>query len=130
MAGALDTSVLGLNNAGDFVGNLVAGDGSSQAFISLSGSVTTYSVPGAILTASCQLNSSNESVGYYADSTGITHGFARNPTGLLRLPVDPPGSTGTILFGNNDHRSIVGRYSDSAGVTHGLYIPRQGQTNS
>jgi len=38
----------------------------------------------------------------------------------LQFPIDPAGSTGTILFGNNDRNWIVGRYSDSAGATHGL----------
>ncbi len=44
--------------------------------------------------------------------------------GRLHLPIDPVGSTGTILFGINDKGRIVGRYSDSAGVTHGLiFVP-------
>ena len=32
------------------------------------------------------------------------------------------GSTGTILFGNNDSNWVVGRYTDAAGVTHGLFF--------
>jgi hypothetical protein len=38
----------------------------------------------------------------------------------LVFPVDPPGSTGTILFGINDKRWMVGRFADSTGATHGL----------
>ncbi|MGH8094359.1 MAG: hypothetical protein ACREIF_12945 [Chthoniobacterales bacterium] len=120
--GALSTLVLGLNNAGDFVGNITASDGSSPAFISLGGNVTTFSAPGATFTAAYQLNSSGQAVGYYVDSSSISHGFARNQAGAIRYPLDPPGTTGTIVFGFNDQDAIVGRYSDSAGATHGLYI--------
>ena len=43
------------------------------------------------------------------DSDGTVHG-----------PIDPVGSTGTILFGNNNGNLIVGRYSDANGATHGI----------
>ena len=55
----------------------------------------------------------------------------------MHAPIDPVGSTGTILFGNtvfrhNQHRRhdlnvMVGRYTDAAGTTHGiLFNPLQG----
>jgi len=44
----------------------------------------------------------------------------------LTFPIDPAGSTGTILFGNNDSNWVVGRYSDASGVTHGLFFMTPG----
>src|SRR5438045_1257231 len=66
-----------------------------------------------------QLNASNQFVGYYTDSGAINHGFYLDNGGTLRFPVDPDGSTGTILFGLNNRAWVVGRFSDSAGATHG-----------
>ncbi len=42
--------------------------------------------------------------------------------GTLTFPIDPAGSTGTILFANNDANLVVGRFTDSSGVTHGLFF--------
>jgi hypothetical protein len=61
-------------------------------------------------------------VGYYVDSSRILHGYFRDTNGALHFPIDPPASTGTILFGLNDSNWMVGRYTDSSGVTHGLFF--------
>ena len=123
--GALDTTLSGLNNAGDFAGWFTDSSGITQAFVSLGGTITPFSVPGASLTRAYQLNSSNQLVGFYEDSLGIEHGYFRDTNGALHFPIDPPGSTDTVLFGNNENNWIVGRYDDSVGVTHGLLLSRQ-----
>jgi hypothetical protein len=61
-------------------------------------------------------------VGYYLDSSGIPHGYYRDANGALHFPIDPSGSTATILFGDNNRNWVVGRYADSSGVTHGLFF--------
>jgi hypothetical protein len=114
--------VLGINNIADFVGGFSYGSGIFQAFVSLGGTITPFSVPGASTTFADQLNRSNQVVGYYLDSSGIPHGYFRDTNGTLHFPIDPSGSTGTILFGLNDSNWVVGRYSDSSGVTHGLFF--------
>jgi len=121
---ALTTLVLGINDVGNFAGtfSLTGPNGSFQAFVSLGGNITSFSVPGASSTFAYQLNRSNQLVGYYIDSLGITHGYFRDTDGALQFPIDPPGSTGTILFGLNDFNWVVGRYVDSSGVTHGLFF--------
>ncbi len=121
--GALDTTLSGLNNAGDFAGWFTDSSGITQAFVSLGGDITPFSVPGASLTRAYQLNSSNQLVGFYDDSSGIEHGYFRDTNGALHFPIDPPGSTDTVLFGNNESNWIVGRYDDGES-THGLiFVP-------
>jgi hypothetical protein len=119
--GSISTAVLGVNNAGDFAGGFTDGTGFNQAFVSISGTITPISVPGAIFTTAYQLNSSNQTEGYYDDGSGTLHGFWRDANGTLHFPIDPPGSTLTVLFGNNDTNWMVGRCVDSAG-THGLFF--------
>jgi hypothetical protein len=115
------TIVLGINNAGDFSGSVIPSSGIQSGFLSIGGNVTEFTVPNATATLAYQLNTRNTSCGYYIDGTdGLTHGYYRDPDGTLHSPIDPVGSTGTILFGNNDANLIVGRYSDSAGATHAI----------
>jgi hypothetical protein len=121
--GAVFTSVLGINNSGDFAGTFVDASGNQQAFVSIGGTLTTFSVPGTAGTIAYEINDSKQlTVGYYIDSTGVLHGYYRDFGGTLHFPIDPPGSTATILFGDNNRNWVVGRYADSSGVTHGLFF--------
>ena len=112
---------MGINNFGDLVGTAIFSDGTQPAFVSLDGIVTTFAVPDATATFAYQLNSSNQIIGYYIDSNGLTHGYTRDSAGVLTYPIDVPGATGTLLLGNNDSNWGVGRYTDTLGVTHGLF---------
>jgi hypothetical protein len=124
------TIVLGINNAGDFCGSSIpTATGVQSAFTSIGGVKTDFTVPNATATLAYQLNATNTSCGYYIDSTdGLTHGYYRDPDGTIHAPIDPQGSTGTIVFGNNDSNFIVGRYADAGGLTHGfLFVPARGR---
>jgi hypothetical protein len=122
------TVILGINNPGDFSGSFIDdADGTQKAFVSIGGTVTGFSVPDAGATLAYQINDSSEATGYYiANSDGLTHGYLRDSGGSLTFPIDPAGSTGTILFGNNDTNWVVGRYSDASGITHGLFFMTPG----
>jgi hypothetical protein len=122
VAGAVDTIPLGINNAGSFVGTCMFSDGTQPAFVSLLQIVTTFAVPDAKATFACQISASNQIIGYYTDANEITHGYTRDSAGNLTFPIDVPGSTGTMLLGNNDSNWGVGSYTDASGVTHGLYF--------
>src|SRR5215467_2547028 len=120
--GATSTAVLGINNPGDFTGTFTDSNGSNPAFVSISGTLTSFSIPGAAQTLAYMINDSKRLVvGYYVDGAGILHGYYRDANGALTFPIDPPGSTLTVLFGPNDRNWVVGRY-DSLGVTHGLFF--------
>jgi len=117
--------VFGINDAGDFAGSFsdTGIAGIFQAFVSISGTLTSFSVPGALSTFAYEINNSKQlTVGYYVDSSGILHGYYRDANGMLRFPIDPSGSVGTVLFGDNNRNWVVGRYADSSGVTHGVFF--------
>ena len=132
------TVVLGVNNAGDFCGSEIPSTtGIQSGFLNIGGVLTDFVVTDATATLAYSLNANNQSCGYYIDSSGVTHGFWLDSDGTMHAPIDPMGSTGTILFGNtvfrhNQHRRhdlnvMVGRYTDAAGTTHGiLFNPLQG----
>src|SRR6266545_5030020 len=121
--GAVSTTVLGINDVADFTGSFSYGSGIFQGFVSVGGTLTSFSVPGALQTLAYEINNSTQLVvGYYIDASGIVHGYYRDATGTLHFPIDPSGSTATVLFGLNDKNWVVGRYADSSGVTHGLFF--------
>ena len=121
--GAVSTNVLGINDAGDFTGGFNDVNGNFYGFISRGGTITSFSVPGTSSTLAYDINNSKQLVvGYYIDSSGILHGYYRDANGALHFPIDPPGSTATVLFGDNDRNWVVGRYADASGVTHGLFF--------
>ncbi|HEY7319980.1 MAG TPA: hypothetical protein VIE89_20615 [Candidatus Binatia bacterium] len=121
--GAVFTAVLSINNPADFTGTF-SNDGVTQgAFINIGGTLTLFSVPAAVATLAYDINDSKRLVvGYYVDASGILHGYYRDANGALHFPIDPTGSTATILFGDNNRNWVVGRYADAAGVTHGLFF--------
>jgi uncharacterized membrane protein len=98
-------------------------NGIFQAFVSVGGTITSFSFPGALSSFAYGINNSKQLVvGYYIDRSGIPHGYYRDANGALHFPIDPPGSLGTVLFGVNERNWVVGRYADSSGVTHGLFF--------
>jgi uncharacterized membrane protein len=122
--GAVQTILLGINDPGDVTGGFDPdGSGVFQAFIGRGGTITSFSVPGSLSTFAYEINNSKHLVvGYFIDSSGILHGYYRDANGALHFPIDPPGSVGTVLFGDNNRNWVVGRYADSSGVTHGLFF--------
>jgi hypothetical protein len=119
----IQTNLLSINDAGDFTGGFDPdGSGIFQGFVSVDGNLTSFSVPGAAGTFAYEINNSEElTVGYYIDGA-ILHGYYRDSSGTLHFPIDPTGSTTTVLFGLNDRNWVVGRYADSGGATHGLFF--------
>ena len=122
--GAVQTNLLSINDPGDFTGAFDPdGSGIFQAFVGRGGTITSWSVPGALSTLAYEINNNKKLVvGYYIDAAGILHGYYRDSDGALHFPIDPSGSTATVLFGLNNRNWVVGRYADSAGVTHGLFF--------
>jgi len=115
------TIVLGINNAGDFCGSEIpSSTGVQSAFTNIGGVLEDFVVPNASATLAYQINGLNQVAGYYNDASAISHGWWMDTDGTVHAPIDPRGSTTTILFGNNDKNFMVGRYVDAAGATHGI----------
>jgi hypothetical protein len=122
--GSTWTAIHGLNNAGDFCGWDISGSGVQSAFFSISEVITEFTVPEATATVAEQINSFNQVCGFFRDGSSVAYGYYRDSDGTIYAPIDPAGSTETIIFGNNDSNWMVGRYEDSGGLTHGLlFIP-------
>ncbi|HTA23352.1 MAG TPA: hypothetical protein VK763_07445 [Terriglobales bacterium] len=80
----------------------------------------TVDVPNATETDCNDINTANTVVGFFIDSSGVTHGFVL--VGKKLTTVDVPGSTATLLYGLNNHNEAVGWYTDSSGITHGMKV--------
>src|SRR5438445_12512234 len=82
-------AVLGINNPADFAGTFIDGSGIQQAFVSVGGTLTLFSVPAAVANLAYDMNDSKRLVaGYYIDSAGILHGYYGDANGTLHFPID------------------------------------------
>lgn len=110
------TEALGLNDAGQVVGDYRDADGRFHGFVWQKGSFVTFDVPfaGAEGTALNQLNNVGQSIGIYWDADG-THAFLNDSGTFIVLPH-------TDATDINDRGQIVGNYADSDGVVHGFVL--------
>src|SRR5262245_41596729 len=110
----VQTNLLSINDTGAFTGAFDPdGSGVFQAFTSIGGTLTSWSIPGSLSTFAYEINNNKKLVvGYFIDSAGILHGYYRDANGVLHFPIDPSGSTATVLFGLNNKNWVVGRYGD------------------
>jgi uncharacterized membrane protein len=87
--GAFDTAVVedgGLNNAGHIVSQYCSSkscslftSGAVHGFLLSGGVYTTFDTPGSIATTAFGIDSFDDIVGLYIDSSGRVHGYLRNP---------------------------------------------------
>jgi hypothetical protein len=90
------------------------------------GTYYPFSYSGATNTYALSVNWSDQVVGYYTDSSGMSHGFIlTGPTkgGAEQVwqTIDEPNAVyGTVVTGINNHHVIVGYYFDGSGVKHGF----------
>jgi len=115
------TIVLGINNAGDFCGSEIpSSTGIQSGFTNIGGVLTDFTIPSASATLTYMINSMNATCGYFNDAAAVSHGWYAESNGTVHQPIDPAGSTQTIIFGNNDNNFLVGRYVSADGVTHAI----------
>jgi hypothetical protein len=116
----MDTTILGINNAGDFVGSVFPADVSS-GFASIGGNYITIDIPGAMYTVATGINNRDEIVGYYQDSALHVRGFYRDPAGNLTYPITVHNAIYVALHGINDRGEIVGHW-ETYTANHGLVM--------
>jgi len=124
--GATNTSIFGINNLGDIVGDYVDASGVQHGFVMSNGIVTTIDFPGSTNTNAQGINDSGEIVGSTVVSN-VRHGYLYSNGTFTQI--DYPGAStagsgaplsGTDVHGINASGEIVGSYTDTAGVIHGF----------
>jgi hypothetical protein len=112
--GALDTEVLGINDAGDFVGIYNPSGTSYVPFIDIGGNITTIDLGFPTTSSSATAISSNGTVTgtYRVLGDPLTYGFIRAADGTLKTGIQEPfaESAGTFCWGINSHGWVVGTY--------------------
>lgn len=129
---AQGTLPFGLNSAGEVTGAYLDASLVYHGFVRApGGAITTFDGPGAGAgsalvqgTIPACISPSGVIVGYYVDTRGVAHGFARNRSGTLAT-FDVPGAgtgpnQGTFAYCNNPANAITGYYVDSTGTAHGF----------
>ncbi len=134
--GASSTRVIGINNAGQIVGEYEDDSGVIHGFLldedlqSLErrrmvggvihgfvldeDSFTTIDFPDAVETKAFGINNAGQIVGFYKDSSGDVHGFLLD-SGTFSS-IDFPGATAeSQAFGINNAGQIVGQYDEMSG---------------
>ena len=118
----------GINNSGVAVG--VAGGGGDFSVPSApaaswiwepnSQSYSFFVVPEAEQygTYAEALNDKGQIVGFYLDTSGVSHGFLKE--GETYTTIDVPGATGTFPFNINNSGTIVGQWANLSGWAEGF----------
>lgn len=99
------------NNAGQFHGFVRAQDGK----------ITTFDPQGSVDTVGLSINGQGQIVGYYLDSSCVSHGFLRTTggSGKFRI-IDPKGTAGTEARSINDTGTVTGYYLNADGARFGF----------
>lgn len=121
--GQSNTAAYGINSSGTVVGSYYAGDGYEEAFIVVPpygpSNYTLLALPsGGILGGYAPINpglfinDSGTVAGSYIDSSGVQHGFTRDPSSgvITTFDAQPSGIYGTVVTGLNNLGEVVGMY--------------------
>jgi hypothetical protein len=115
-----------INDFGVVTGSVIDTNFVYRGFVrSPSGKITTFDAPGADTTPGSyngtvpnSINDLGEITGYYADVSGLVHGFLRSANGKF-TSFDVPGSGGvTFPLALNLQGTVVGYYLDPNSLVH------------
>jgi len=111
------TEGLGINNAGQIVGDFTKNNIAHGFLRDPGGTFTTIDVPGHTHTAISGINDAGVMVGVYDDTSAVSafHGFVRDAGGIFTL-FDFPGATTTSADAINNASQIVGVYNTMGGT--------------
>jgi probable HAF family extracellular repeat protein len=109
------TQLLGVNNAGVIAGYRGATVNKGFTLV-LPDDLTQENYPKSAQTQVIGINNSNDSDGFYIDTTGVVHGFV--DIGGNFSTVDFPGTTSNTLNSLNDNLQAAGFYNDAQGNSH------------
>src|SRR5580692_7352881 len=123
VAGAIQTTPAGVNNAGMSVGQYEDRSKVFHGYLLDGKKLTTLDDPKGTNTVCANLNPNGAIaiVGAYINSKGNSVGFLHKEGRFTDIP-GPAGATASAAYGINDTGTIVGFYTDSSGATHGFLL--------
>src|SRR5215469_18269555 len=115
--GAVITNVLGINTAGDVVGNYSAGSSApSHGFLYSGGTFTLFDYPGQYTTIAYGINDSGVISGSaFADDASNIVGFLYDQ--ITFTTIGAPGKAATVVYGINSAGNVVGGEGTSLSST-------------
>jgi hypothetical protein len=118
--GTTFNQLLGLNDNNAAAGYYMDGVGNFHPYIyQQAGEVfESLTLPHTLSAQATGINNSSVIVGFFLDSSEVSHGWELNGTKYTVLNF--PGSTSTQALGINNYNGIVGSFTDSSGLTHGF----------
>jgi probable HAF family extracellular repeat protein len=110
------TTLTAINNKGNIIGSA----GAASFAANESGKILrTFKFPGTTTgTIAWGINNLGVVVGWFTDSSSLTHGFVLQKGVYNQF--DAPGATATYCYGINDTGSITGTYTDTSGQLWGF----------
>jgi hypothetical protein len=134
------TVAYSINDLGVIAGEFEGSDTISHGFIrDAYGFFTTFDAPGAGTmpnqsqgTFALSINLEGATTGYYVDGSGVYHGFARSPFGVIKS-FDPLGSVFTFPCEEtciNFEGVITGYFQDGSGAIHGFVRDPDGKIDT
>ncbi len=118
VSGAQSTTITGISNAGEVVGNYIDASGVQHGFANTAAGTTTIDPAGSATTNVAGVTSGGEIVGTYSDASFNTYGFT-DINGVF-TKIQAFQSTFTVVTGVNNAGTAVGYYDDAAGAQHGF----------
>ena len=107
------------NDLGDYAGNTRSLDGENMiGFTLIDGVLSTYGVPNSLTFGFYGLNNAGQTVGFYQDANGISHGVIVKAGELTQF--DFPGAAETEIFGVSESGLLIGDIFDADGTIHGF----------
>jgi probable HAF family extracellular repeat protein len=127
--GSAENEGYGINDAGVAIGNAYSANLSTNVAWIWHPGTSTYSffaVPGAAqyTTYPDAINDKGQIVGFFNDSSGVTHGFLEQ--GGTYSTIDVPGATNTFPYGINNSGAIGGDQEDAVNVQQGYVETSEG----
>jgi hypothetical protein len=125
--GAVQTQVIGINNANNTSGFYIDQAGANHGFLKINGHFydpvdfpATTSSPA--VNQLLGLNTHGQSAGFYNDSAGNSHGYVYAQYGKVFSVFTIPGAVSAAVTGVNESGQVCGFYTDTIGHTHGFFL--------
>lgn len=109
------TTIRGLNNLGDFVGEYDDAVGVQHGFLRRGTTFQSFDAPGAVSTTVRDINDTGFFVGFYADAGGAQHGYIAGAGGFATIDHPDPTAVSTLVGGINNGGVVAGAWLAALG---------------